>query len=134
MALNNIVQSLTSFIQTKLSIPLIPISAIMLICSTIKRPGLSPMLITSRIINRQQDFGAPVGVNIDGSPNMMNELMFVIVDELVNALKGTALVSTSGIETLINNKTSFDENIRITYDETAGTLGAISITTVEEAE
>lgn len=88
MALNNIIQSLSSFIQNKLSIPLIPISAIMLVCSTIKRPGLSPMLITSRIIDRVgSEVGAPIGVNIDGSPNMMNQMFFVIVDEMVNALK-----------------------------------------------
>lgn len=70
-----------------MSIPLIPVPAIMLICSTIKRPGLSPMLIASRIITRQQDFGAPVGVNIDGSPNLMNQMFYVVADEIVNAIK-----------------------------------------------
>lgn len=87
MALTNIIEKLSNFIQNKLSIPLIPIPAIMLICSSIKRPGLSPMLITARIINRQQEFGAPIDVNIDGSPNLMNQMFFVIVDELVKALK-----------------------------------------------
>ena len=87
MSISTIVQSISSFIQNKMSIPLIPVPAIMLICSTIKRPGLSPMLIASRIITRQQDFGAPVGVNIDGSPNMMNQLFYVIADEIVTALK-----------------------------------------------
>lgn len=53
---------------------------------------------------------------------------------LVNALKGTELTSTSGIDKLLNNKTSFSEDIRITYDETQGSLGAISITTVEKTE
>lgn len=87
MSITSIVQNISSFIQNKMSIPLIPVPAIMLICSTIKRPGLSPMLIASRIITRQQDFGAPVGVNIDGSPNMMNQLFYVIADEIVTALK-----------------------------------------------
>lgn len=87
MSISTIVQNISSFIQNKMSIPLIPVPAIMLICSTIKRPGLSPMLITSRIITRQQDFGAPIGVNIDGSPNMMNQLFYVITDEIINALK-----------------------------------------------
>ena len=87
MSISTIVQNISSFIQNKMSIPLIPVPAIMLICSTIKRPGLSPMLIASRIITRQQDFGAPVGVNIDGSPNMMNQLFYVIADEIVTALK-----------------------------------------------
>lgn len=87
MALNNTIQKLSSFIQNKLSIPLIPISAIMLVCSTIKRPGLSPMLITSKIINECGEKGMPIGVNIDGSPNLMNQMCFIIVDQLVNALK-----------------------------------------------
>lgn len=87
MSISSIVQNISSFIQNKMSIPLIPVPAIMLICSTIKRPGLSPMLIASRIITRQQDFGAPVGVNIDGSPNMMNQLFYVIADEIVTSLK-----------------------------------------------
>lgn len=87
MSISSIVQNISSFIQNKMSIPLIPVPAIMLICSTIKRPGLSPMLIASRIITRQQDFGAPVGANIDGSPNMMNQLFYVIADEIVTSLK-----------------------------------------------
>lgn len=87
MALNNIIESLSSFIQNKLSIPLIPIPAIMLVCSTIKRPGLSPTLITSRIINEMGEKDAHIGVNIDGSPNIMNQMYFVIVDQLVKALK-----------------------------------------------
>ena len=87
MSINSIIQNVSSFIMNKMSIPLIPVPAIMLICSTIKRPGLSPMLIASRIITRQQDCGAPVGVNIDGSPNLMNQMFYVIADEIVNALK-----------------------------------------------
>lgn len=87
MAMNNIIQRLSSFIQNKLSIPLIPISATMLICSTIKRPGLSPMLITSKIIDEMGDKGAPISVNIDGSPNLMNQMYFVMVDQIINAIK-----------------------------------------------
>ena len=87
MDISSIVQNITSFIQNKLSIPLIPIPPIMLICSKLKRPGLSPMLIASRVISRQSDFGATVGVNIDGSPNMMNQLIYVMTDEIVNAIK-----------------------------------------------
>lgn len=87
MALNNIIQNLSTFIQNKLSIPLIPIPAIMLVCSTIKRPGLSPMLITSRIIDDMGEKGAHIGVNIDGSENLMNQMYFSMVNQIVNALK-----------------------------------------------
>lgn len=87
MALNNIVQKLTTFIQNKLTIPLVSIPAVLLLCSTIKRPGMSPMLITAKTINRMQDSGIPIGVNIDGSPNLMNQMCYVLIDEMVNALK-----------------------------------------------
>ena len=92
MNISSIVQNISSFIQNKLSIPLIPIPPVMLICSTLKRPGLSPMLISSRIISRQSEFGATVGVNIDGSPNMMNQLIYVMTDEIVNAIKSEGKV------------------------------------------
>lgn len=87
MAMNNIIQRLSSFIQNKLSIPLIPISGIMLLCSTIKRPGMSPMLITAKIIDQLGEKGVPIGVNIDGSPNLMNQMYFTMVDQIINAIK-----------------------------------------------
>lgn len=87
MAMNNIIQRLSSFIQNKLSIPLIPISAIMLLCSTIKRPGMSPMLITAKIIDQLGEKGIPIGVNIDGSPNLMNQMYFTMVDQIINSIK-----------------------------------------------
>jgi hypothetical protein len=87
MALNNIVEKLTSFIKNRMSLPLTAIPGFLLVCSTLKRPGLSPMLITARVINRQQEFGAPIGVNIDGSPNMMNQMFHILIDEMVKALK-----------------------------------------------
>jgi hypothetical protein len=125
MALNNIIQNLTSFIQTKLSIPLTPIPAIMLICSTIKRPGLSTMLITSRAINKMGEKGVPIGVNIDGSPNMMNQLIYVIVDEIVNALKMEGKVEVSippgGITSL-----GFGANAGGMVSVTSTNVGAVS--------
>lgn len=87
MNIGSIVENLSSFMKKWISIPLIPVPAVMLICASLKRPGLSPMLISSKIISRQGDFGARVGVNIDGSPNMMNQLICVMVEEIVNAIK-----------------------------------------------
>ena len=87
MNVSNIVENISSFMKKWVSVPLIPIPPIMLVCASVRRPGLSPMLISSRIISRQGEFGARVGVNIDGSPNMMNQLFYVIADEIVTALK-----------------------------------------------
>jgi ABC-type amino acid transport substrate-binding protein len=109
MALNNIVQKLTTFIQNKLTIPLVSIPAVLLLCSTIKRPGMSPMLITAKTINRMQDSGIPIGVNIDGSPNLMNQMCYVLIDEMVNALKNgevTAIVTDDEFARNILDKVS----------------------------
>lgn len=83
----NIVDNVSAFIKKWVCTPLIPIPAVMLVCASLKRPGLSAMLISSRIISRQGEFGARVGVNIDGSPNMMNQLIQVMTEEIVNAIK-----------------------------------------------
>lgn len=87
MALSNVIQRLTTFLQSKTQKLLLPISAVMLICSAIKRPGMSAMVIASRVINRLPEVGAINGNNIDGSPNIMNKVIYVLCDEMVKALK-----------------------------------------------
>lgn len=95
MNINNIVQNLSSVVKKWVSVPLIPLPAAMVVCASIKRPGLSSMLIASRIISRQSEFDARQGVNIDGSPNKMNQLIYVMVDEIVKALKLESKVTAS---------------------------------------
>lgn len=95
MNLSTLVNNITSTIQNKMSIPLVPIPPILTAYGTIQRPGISPMLISSRIISRQADFGAPTGNNIDGNPNLMNQLIYAIVEELVYALKQEGKVEVS---------------------------------------
>ena len=104
MNVSNIVENISSFMKKWVSAPLIPIPPIMLVCASVKRPGLSPMLIASRIISRQGEFGARVGVNIDGSPNKMNQLICVMTEEIVKAIKMegkvTVAVPPGGITTI----------------------------------
>ena len=95
MDLSSLISNITSTIQSKMSIPLTPVPPILIAYGTIQRPGLSPMLISSRIISRQSKFGAPTGKNIDGNPNLMNQLIYAIVDELVTALKQEGKVEIS---------------------------------------
>jgi hypothetical protein len=45
------------------------------------------MLITSRAINQLGEKNIPIGNNIDGSPNLMNQAWYVVIDEVVKALK-----------------------------------------------
>ena len=82
-----IINKLSSLITSKMYIPLLPVPKIMVGYGTIQRPGLSPMLITSRIISRQAKFGAPTGDNIDGSPNLMNQMFYAVVSELISAMQ-----------------------------------------------
>ena len=82
MAANSI-----SSVLEKARAPIATIPAILLICSAIKRPGLSAMMIASRIIKRQSEAGAPFGAAADGSANVAEAMERIRVEEMVNALK-----------------------------------------------
>lgn len=87
MAITNIAQTILSFVQKHISHPFASIPTIMILCSTIKRGGLSPLQISGRILNRFGENGMLIDVNIDGSPNLMNQAVYIIVDEIVKAIK-----------------------------------------------
>lgn len=78
----------------KVRTPIIPIPAILLLCSVFKRPGLSPMMIAANVIKRQSEFGAPTGPLPDGTPNMMNSLIYVIVDEVVKEAQKNCVIES----------------------------------------
>lgn len=67
--------------------PIATIPAILLICSAIKRPGLSAMAIAARIIKRQSEAGAPFGPAADGSFNISEAMERIRIEEMVYALK-----------------------------------------------
>lgn len=50
------------------------------------RQGLSSQQVASRIISRQQEAGAPVGVLPDGSDNVSERMEKIRIEETVNAL------------------------------------------------
>lgn len=74
--------------------PFTTIPSILLICSAIKRPGLSAMLIASRIIRRASEKGIPTGAAADGSANLGTIMEAIRVEEMVNALKLESRVQT----------------------------------------
>lgn len=51
------------------------------------RPGISPMLVTSNIISRQTEAGAPYGPNEDGSKNIAEAMEAIRVDEIMKAIQ-----------------------------------------------
>jgi hypothetical protein len=73
-------------------VPFTYIPAIILVCSAVKRPGLSAMIIASNIIKRQSEAGAPSGSAADGSANVAEAMERIRVEEMVRALKMDARI------------------------------------------
>lgn len=91
--IDKIASAITNVID-KIRIPVIPIPAILLICSVFRRPGLSAMIIASRTIRRQNEFGAPTGALPDGTPNKMNALIAVMAEEIVREVQKSCVVES----------------------------------------
>ena len=86
MGIESICQSISNLFD-KVRAPLNAIPAIILICSAIKRPGLSAMTIAANIIRRQSEAGAPIGANIDGSRNVAEGMEVIRIEELLKAFR-----------------------------------------------
>jgi len=86
MTIQSICDSINKLITTART-PLATIPSILLVCSAINRPGLSPMLIASNIIRRQSEAGAPFGPAADGGANIAEAMERIRVEELVKAIK-----------------------------------------------
>jgi hypothetical protein len=91
--IDKIVKSITNVIDS-IRIPVIPIPAILLICSVFRRPGLSAMIIAAKTIRRQSEFGAPTGALPDGSANKMNALISVMAEEIVREVQKNCVVES----------------------------------------
>lgn len=89
--LQKIVDAVMGLLE-KARTPIVPIPAIILACSVFKRPGTSCMLASANVIKRQSEFGAPTGALPDGSPNMMNSLIYVNMCETLKELKDNGVV------------------------------------------
>jgi len=91
--LQKIINSIMGLLE-KARAPFTPIPAIILACGVFKRPGLSPMMIAANVIKRQSEFGAPTGPLPDGSSNMMNSLIYVMVDEVVKEFQRNCVIES----------------------------------------
>lgn len=89
--LQRIVDAVTGLLE-KARTPFIPIPAILLACSVFTRPGTSCMMAAANAIKRQNEFGAPTGALPDGSPNMMNALIYVNMCETLRELRENGVV------------------------------------------
>jgi hypothetical protein len=89
--IEKIVDSIEKLIG-QVRVPAIPIPAILMLCSVFRRPGMSAMLTSSKIIKRQSEFGCPTGALPDGTDNKMNKLINVIVQEVFDELLKNSVI------------------------------------------
>ena len=84
--IETICKGITKAIEA-IRVPFTYIPATILVCSAVQRPGLSAMIIASKIIKRQSEAGAPVGSAADGTANVAEAMERIRVEEMVRALK-----------------------------------------------
>ena len=82
------------------------LSAIVMLCSLAKRPGLSTIVSVMRIVQKFKERGIPTEENEDGTPNLNIQLAYTIVDEIYSALRNDANVqgaSAPGSVSILGN-------------------------------
>ncbi len=73
--------------------PLGLLPPLLLICEIKNRPGLSAIMATSSIIRRLPEAQIETGVNNCGSPNMNNQFVRIVCEELIKEIKDNARVT-----------------------------------------
>ena len=97
MSIDSIVNKINSFFQAldaKIT-KVMPMPAILLLCSAMSRQGLSPLRSVSKICASLEEAGIPTGPNPDGSPNLTVALTHSIVSEVYRAMTEDAVVQGS---------------------------------------
>lgn len=78
---------------SKVRAPLGFLPPLLLICEVHKRPGLSAIISTASIIKRLPEAQIETGVNNCGAPNMNNQFIRIICEELIKEIKDNARVT-----------------------------------------
>ena len=71
------------------------IPSLLLLAGAKLRPGLSPMMIAGKIITRQAEAGAPVGVLPSGGKNVSELMESIRVEEIITALQTDARIEVA---------------------------------------
>ena len=66
-----------------------------MLCSLAKRPGLSALISFGNIIQEMSKEGMPTETLPDGTPNMMNKMVYAVVKETFRALKEDANIQVA---------------------------------------
>lgn len=94
MDISSIYKSLRNFIDENTRKPFPALSSILMICSLMKRPGLSTIVSTSNILMACQCDGINIDDLPDGSMNLLKPYTKNVVDEVFRALREDANIKT----------------------------------------
>lgn len=61
-------------------------------CTALKRPGLSVAVTFSQLLNENEKYGLPIGLNADGSENLMNKHDYALIKTVYDSLINNAVV------------------------------------------
>lgn len=84
------IESITKSIKnlfTKTREPVKFLSNALVLCSAMKRPGLSTILSVANIVKDLNKFGIPTGPLPDGTPNMTVAMVYSIVNEIHRSIR-----------------------------------------------
>ncbi len=91
MGISQICKTIKDFFQTTRP-PVQQLPRMLLVCSLIKRPGLSTVVSVANIVKDLNMMGIPTGPNPDGSPNLTVAHAYAVTKEIFRALKLDAVV------------------------------------------
>ena len=91
MLIEQICNTITNLFN-KLRPPFPQLNRLLLVCSMIKRPGLSPIYSTANVTKDLNKMGIPTGSMPDGSPNLTVAFVYTLINEVYRAMKKDASV------------------------------------------
>jgi len=91
MGIEQICQTISNYFE-RIRTPFPQLSRILLVCSMIRRPGLSTIQSVSNIVKDLNRLGIPTGPMPDGSPNLTVAFTFANTKEQHRALKFDASI------------------------------------------
>jgi hypothetical protein len=85
----NMSEEISDFLLFMLSEDRVPVPrlSIQQILFAKTRPGLNADLITSSVVSRFDEAGIPTGALADGTPNVMEQFVKVLIEEIVDAIQ-----------------------------------------------
>lgn len=72
---------------TQVRKPVKILSQALILCSALKRPGMSTVLSVANIVKDLNKFGIPTGPMPDGSPNLTVAMVYAVVNEVQRSIR-----------------------------------------------